>query len=160
MAMKNLSLAVLATASLSLGGGCLSAAIAGATISKHTASIQLANDEVTVGAAMTTFSKRAKKLTGASTPAQDRAVANPLASAMRRFQRSLLNQSWPSYAKVDVRRVYLACSPVIAALLTESTVSHSDSTSVSAWVSKIGTDLEIWIGDVNIANHDLGLPIL
>jgi hypothetical protein len=140
--------------SLSLVAGF--AADSSASTNKQTAVLHAIKDEVTIYNAYKTFSLRAAKLTAASTSAQSEAVAAPFGSAFKGLQGELRSQSWPSAAKPGVQQVYSALSPLIADMGLAGQMSSP--TSASAWVSKTMSDLAVWVGALNVVNHDLGLP--
>jgi hypothetical protein len=142
-------------ASVTLLFGMFAVNTAGA-ITKDKAVSQAIKDEVPVYNAEAKFVKQASALASNATGAQDEAVASPFGNAISSLQSKLLDQSWPRATKNDVRKLYSVSSPLIADLATANAITSP--TSASAWVSTTTTDLSVWVADVNVMNHDLGLP--
>jgi|ERR1035438_266368 hypothetical protein len=125
-------------------------------LTKHKATTQAIKDEVPLYNAVAKFVNEASKLTGSASGAQDEAVAAPLGNAVQSLQSKLLSQSWTSGSKHDVRILYSVSSPLVADLATANSITSP--TSDSAWVDKTTNDLSVWVADINVVNHDLGLP--
>ena len=128
----------------------------GASTAKQTVVTHAIKDEVAIYNAFSTFSKQAARLTATSTPAQSEAVAARLGVALTGLQGKLRTQSWPSSEQRKVQKIYSALSPLISDMALAGELSSADTT--STWTSKTTSDLAAWVGDLNVVNHDLGLP--
>lgn len=151
-----LSVIVLITLCLVMGASSFGASSAGASISKHKAVVKLTEAELAMFNSLNTFDEQAAKLKNSKTPDNYAAVTRALGSAFQKFQGELLNQSWPSVAKSDVRMTYTDTSPLIADMIDARAITNN--ATASAWESRSDSDLTAWVSELNIVNHDLGLP--
>ena len=129
-----------------------------AAITRNNALTQAVKDEVPLYSAVLKFVKGASRLTGSASGAQNEAVVVPFGRAIQTLQAKLLSQSWTVQSKHDVRILYSASSPLIADLATANSITSP--TSETAWIDKTANDLLVWVADINVVNHDLGLPTL
>jgi hypothetical protein len=140
--------------SLSLVAGI--AAVSGATTTKQTVAMHAIKDEVAVYNAFKTFSIKAARLTDTSTAAQIEAVAAPLGSAFKVLRGELVTGTWPSGAQGPVSLVDSALTPLIADMALAGHLSSAGAS--SNWISKTNSDIDAWVGDLNVVNHVLDLP--
>jgi hypothetical protein len=136
---------------LSIGVGVVTGPVADAAISASRARVQFIGDEFVQYNAIGEFAIKIEKLSSSATHAQVRAVSRPLGLSIGAFQRAIHKQSWPSNL-----------APAIQTLSSVSSGTRTGLVDLVTTTQEIRTgavnDINIWIADVNIMNHDLGLP--
>jgi len=108
-----------------------------------------------VNAAQTVFSQAAKGWTNSTTDAQAESAAVPLIAAFEKLDNGLIDDSWPSADKSDVRALASADGSVIGDL---QGLANVNLLSGSGWTTTFARDEQAVGVAVTEVRHDLGLP--
>jgi hypothetical protein len=144
------SLVVVFVVCLIVGVNVCAVPVSGAAISQDRAKVQFIADEVVEYNAIGNFLDGIQKFSNSTTDAQVLAVSKPLGLSIEAFRRAIRRQSWPMKAAARLKELSAASSTATADLVTSVT-------NTSSWRSKVNTDIQNWIDQIDIMDNDLGL---